>query len=194
VTEAQRLAAVRRYDILGTPPDGADDATSQRYATRLGNRIQALAHTHDLIAEEERRGARLDELARGQVTQLVGMESPRVELSGPSLMVTPAAAQNIGLALHELASNAAQHGRLMAPDSHVSFAWQIEERLPAQRWLHVTWREWSGSPVQPPGRKGFGHLVLERLAPEGLGGTARLSFEGDGVIWSCETRSSRIVS
>jgi len=107
VTEAQRLAAVRRYDILGTPPDGADDATSQRYATRLGNRIQALAHTHDLIAEEERRGARLDELARGQVTQLVGMESPRVELSGPSLMVTPAAAQNIGLALHELASNAA---------------------------------------------------------------------------------------
>jgi two-component sensor histidine kinase len=117
------------------------------------------------------------------VTQLVGMESPRVELSGPSLMVTPAAAQNIGLAVHELAANAAQHGRLMAPDSHVSFAWQIEERLPAQGWLHVTWREWSGSPVQPPGRKGFGHLVLERLAPEGLGGTARLSFEGDGVIW-----------
>jgi two-component sensor histidine kinase len=171
-----------------------DDATSQRYAARLGNRIQALAHTHDLIAEEEWRGAKLDELVRGQVTQFVGMESPRVELAGPSLMVTPAAAQNIGLALHELASNAAQHGRLMAPDSHVSFAWQIEERLPAQRWLHMTWRERSGSPVQPPRRKGFGHLVLERLAPEGLGGTARLIFEGDGVIWSCETPSSRIVS
>jgi two-component sensor histidine kinase len=58
----------------------------------------------------------------------------------------------------------------------------------------MTWRERSGLPVQPPRRKGFGHLVLERLAPEGLGGTARLSFEGDGVIWSCETPSSRIVS
>ncbi len=109
-------------------------------------------------------------------------------------MVTPAAAQHIGLALHELASNAEQHGTLTAPDAHVSFAWLIEERLPAQRWLHMTWRERNGPPVQAPRRKGFGHLVLERLAPEGLGGTARLSFEGDGVIWSCETPSSRIIS
>jgi two-component sensor histidine kinase len=65
-----------------------DDATSQHYGARLSNRIQALAHTHDLIAEEEWRGAKLDELVRRQVTQFVGMESPRVKLSGPSLMVT----------------------------------------------------------------------------------------------------------
>jgi hypothetical protein len=52
-----------------------------------------------------------------------------------------------------------------------------------------------GGPLHSaPRRKGFGHLVLERLAPEGLGGTARLSFEGDGVVWSCETPSYRVVS
>jgi two-component sensor histidine kinase len=171
-----------------------DDATSQRYATRLANRVHALAHTHDLLAEENWRGAKLDELARRQVMQFVGTESPQLELSGPTLLVTPAAAQHIGLALHELASNAAEHGTLTAPGSHVSFGWQIEERSPAQRWLHMIWRERKGSPIQPPRRKGFGHLVLERLVPEGLGGTARISFEGDGVIWSCETPSSRIVS
>jgi two-component sensor histidine kinase len=171
-----------------------DDATSRRYATRLANRVHALAHTHDLLAEENWRGAKLDELARRQVTQFVELESPRLELSGPTLVVTPAAAQHIGLALHELASNAAEHGTITAPDFRVSFGWEIEERLPAQRWLHMTWRERKGSPVQPPLRKGFGYLVLERLVPEGLGGTAHLSFEGDGVTWSCETPSSRIVS
>jgi two-component sensor histidine kinase len=131
---------------------------------------------------------------RRQVTQFVGVESLRLELSGPTLVVTPAAAQHIGLALHELASNAAEHGTITAPDYRVWFGWQIEERLPTQRWLHMTWRERMGSAVPPPRRKGFGHLVLERLVPEGLGGTARLSFEGGGVIWSCETPSSRIVS
>jgi two-component sensor histidine kinase len=171
-----------------------DDAASRRYATRLANRVHALAHTHDLLAEENWRGAKLDELARRQVTQFVGMASPRLELSGPTLVVTPAAAQHIGLALHELASNAAEHGTITAPDFRVSFGWQIEERLPARRWLHMTWRERKGSPVQPPLRKGFGYLVLERLVPEGLGGTAHLSFEGDAVTWSCETPSSRIVS
>ena len=129
-----------------------------------------------------------------QVMQFVGTESPRLELSGPTLLVTPAAAQHIGSVLHELASNAAEHGTLTAPDTHVSFGWQIEERLPAQRWLHMIWRERKGSPIQPPRRKGFRHLVLERLVPEGLGGTTRISFEGDGVIWSCEPPSSRIVS
>jgi two-component sensor histidine kinase len=87
-----------------------------------------------------------------------------------------------------------QHGSLSAPQGKISIRWQIEERLPAQPWLRLSWREFDGPPPKVPQRKKFGCLVLERLVPEGLGGPAALSFEEPGLIWSCEMPSDRIVS
>ena len=164
------------------------DARVKEYADGLAGRVQGLARTHDLIADEDWRGANLEELATRQIG-----EQSRVELSGPNVTVTPAAAQHIGMALHELASNAARYGALSSDGGSVSFTWQFADRAPSNKWLWMTWRERDGPPVLSPARKGFGHLVLERLAPEGLGGEAVLSFSPEGVIWSCETPSSRIV-
>jgi two-component sensor histidine kinase len=99
------------------------------------------------------------------------------------------------MALHELTVNAARHGALSSGQGKVSFSWQLEERpAPSQKWLRMTWREAGGPVVETPARKGFGHLVLERLAPEGLGGSATLSFAQEGVLWVCETPSSRVVN
>jgi hypothetical protein len=89
--------------------------------------------------------------------------------------------------------NAARHGALSSGEGSVSFIWELAKYAPSQKWLRMTWREWDGPPVLPPTRKGFGHLVLERLVPEGLGGEAVLSFAQEGVVWSCETPSSRIL-
>jgi two-component sensor histidine kinase len=132
-------------------------------------------------------GANLEELARRQIG-----EQSRVGINGPSLMLTPVAAQHIGMALHELASNAARHGALSSGAGNVWFDWRFDERLPSEKWLQMTWREQGGPTVAPPARKGFGHLVLERLAPEGLGGSGALLFTQQGVVWSCETPSPRI--
>jgi two-component sensor histidine kinase len=120
-------------------------------------------------------------------------DQPRVRLTGPHVSVTPAAAQHIGMALHELAINAARHGALSSGKGSVSLIWELAEYAPSQKWLRMTWREWDGPPVLPPARKGFGHLILERVVPEGLGGEAVLSFAQEGVVWSCETPSSRIL-
>ena len=178
------LAVVLSTARHTVPPD----ARAKEYADGLAGRVQGLARTHDLIADEDWRGANLEELATRQVG-----ERSRVELSGPNVTVTPAAAQHIGMALHELATNAERHGALSFDAGRASFTWQFAERAPSHIWLRMTWRERDGPPVVPPARKGFGHLVLERLAPEGLGGEAVLSFAPEGVIWSCETPSSRVV-
>ena len=164
------------------------DARAKEYANALTSRIEGLARTHDLIAEENWRGANLKELAIRQV-----VEQSSVELSGPDVTITPAAAQHVGMALHELASNATRYGALSVHEGRVAFDWRLEERRPTEMWLQMTWREHGGPLVTSPKRKGFGHLVLERLAPEGLGGAAVLSFAQEGIIWSCETPSSRIV-
>ena len=166
----------------------SDTRETQAYAEALGGRIEGLARTHDLIAEADWRGANLEELASRQVS-----DWSRVELAGPHVTVTPAAAQHIGMALHELVANAMRHGALSSGGGSVSFTWKVAEHAPSQTWLHMTWREWGGAPVTSPAQKGFGHLILERLAPEGLGGAAVLSFAPEGVIWSCETPSSRLV-
>ena len=144
--------------------------------------LRGLARTHELIAEEDWRGANLEELASRQLG-----DRSRVELAGPHVTVTPAAAQHIGMALHELASNAARHGALSSGEGSVVVQLEIRRaRAIADVAAHDLARG-GGPPVTSPAQKGFGHLVLERLAPEGLGGEAVLSFAREGVIWSCET-------
>ena len=77
-----------------------------------------------------RRQAR--DLALRQVGHFVVPEPPGVVVDGPDLFA-PAAAQNVGLALHELGANAVQHGALSQREGKVSLRWQLEERVPTSR-------------------------------------------------------------
>jgi two-component sensor histidine kinase len=180
---SKNLLAVVLATTRHTVPENAQ---AKAFADSLAGRIQGLSRTHDLIAESDWRGADLEELASRQVG-----DRSRVGVAGPKVAVTPAAAQHIGMALHELCSNATRYGALSSARGSVSFAWRFEEHT-VQKWLRMHWHEQGGPPVVLPSHKGFGHLVLERLAPEGLAGEATLSFDREGVIWSCTTPSTRI--
>jgi two-component sensor histidine kinase len=187
---SKNLLAVVQAIASQTKPD---DAVANRYASRLSARVQALSLTHDLITAEDWRGARIHELAMRQLASFVDPAPPRVELTGPDLLLAPSAAQNLGLALHELAANATSYGVLSQPDGSVTCTWQLDKGDTLRGWLTFSWREEGGPPIAPPQRKAFGHLVLERLAPEGLGGTAQLSFAPVGVSWIIDIPASRAV-
>ena len=182
---SKNLMAVVLATARHTVPE---DSGAQEYAAALSGRISALARVHDLIADKEWSGADLHDIA----VQQIG-EDPRVFVSGPATTVTPAAAQHIAMAMHELAINAQRHGALSAAQGTVSLTWQLDDAGLEEGWLHLVWREQGGAPVPAPKRAGFGRLVLERLTPEGLGGAASLSFARDGVVWSCEIPSDRII-
>jgi two-component sensor histidine kinase len=187
---AKNLLAVIQAIARHTAPEtGAE----RSYAHALRARIAGLSYTHDLVAEEEWRGARLLDLAGRQLSHFIEPVPPRVELDGPELLIAPAAAQQLGLALHELGANAVEHGSLKTLQGKVSFQWRLEGTLSAQPWLHLHWRELNGPPAKPPQRKKFGTLVLERLVPDGLAGSATLSFEEPGLTWTCEMPSNPIV-
>jgi HWE histidine kinase len=76
------------------------------YVARLSSRNSRTVDTHDLIADEDWKGARLDDLAACQLAPFADADQQRASYSGPPVMLRPAAVQNIGLALHELGTNA----------------------------------------------------------------------------------------
>lgn len=142
-------------------------------------RLRAIAAAHDLLVSESWSGADLRELLQASLAPTIDPASDHVSLSGPTLMLTPDAAQNLGLAFHELATNASKYGALSRTGGHLQVSW---ERLPEGG--RILWTESGGPPVLPPERRGFGRILLERLVGVTLNGSVDLDFRPGGLV--CE--------
>ena len=116
-------------------------------------------------------------LVRSHLAPFVADLDRRAVLAGPEVRLMPAAAEAIGLALHELATNAVKHGALAANGS-IRVTWSVEEGN-----LVIAWREEGGPPVVLPRRAGFGRTVIERMIAQALDGAAALDFAPGGVVW-----------
>ena len=159
------------------------------FSARFTQRLQGLAHSHDLLIQQNWRGAPIRELIKSHLAPFMEDDQKRVTLEGPDVIVDPKAAQNIGLALHELATNASKYGALSGAAGHVAINWGAT----AQGTFALEWRECGGPRVKTPKRKGFGQTVLERLTSQALEGQASLSFASEGVIWRIEIPANYIV-
>ena len=195
ISGLSRELAHRSKNLLAVVHAIAQQTTSgsssiKDYVQRLVARILGLADTHDLISEKEWHGVTLGDLASRHLEPFLD-SSQRVEVTGPAISLTPVAAQNIGLALHELATNAVKFGALSVPDGRVVFGWEHHRGEPDL--LRISWRE-ENCPVVDRFHAGFGRLVLERIAPQALDGTAKLSFEPQCLHWVLEVPTTRALS
>jgi len=143
-------------------------------------RLQALARSHDLLVQEGWHGASLTEMVRSQLGHHIDRENSQVTLTGPDIFLKPEAAQNIGLALHELSTNAAKYGALSTPGGHVSISW-ARRLAEAGGGLELSWTERGGPAVVAPTSRGFGSLVIERNLARALDGTVELEFAPSGL-------------
>jgi PAS domain S-box-containing protein len=151
-------------------------------AALLG-RLFALARAHDVLARGYWAGAPLRDLAEGQLAPYRDGEPARVEIAGPEVRLRPGAAVALGMALHELAANAAAHGALSSPGGRVRLDWSVDA-APAggERRLDLRWAELGGPPVPgPPERRGFGSRLIERGLAQELQAETRLLFEATGL-------------
>ncbi|SMC34858.1 PAS domain S-box-containing protein [Fulvimarina manganoxydans] len=148
------------------------------YRARFADRLQALSTNQSLIIEGDWRCVDMAALARNTFDTLLEGERPRVSFDGPALTVRPAAAQSIGLALHELLANARRHGALKESKGHVVLAWQLESER-----FTLTWREKDGPIPHPREKVGFGTRLITRQIEASLDGTARLEFQPHGLFW-----------
>lgn len=153
----------------------------ESFLKRFGARLQALAASHDLLVRENWYGASLAELIRSQLVEyLEPDESSQVLLQGDDVALKPEAAQNLGLALHELAVNAAKFGALSVPDGRISIDWK-RHGAGADDSLELNWREQFGPKVRARRKRGFGSMVIEGNLARSLDAEVQLLFDPNGL-------------
>ena len=147
----------------------------------LRDRLDALASTYDLLTASNWRGALLSRIAANELRPY----GTRARITGKDVMLTPKAAQTLGMILHELATNASKYGAFSTHDGRVDLTFAIANSSDAAR-LQLVWSESAGPSVSPPVRRGLGRSVLEEAAVRQLKGKAQVEFHPDGVVYRLE--------
>jgi two-component sensor histidine kinase len=148
------------------------------FIERFSERIQALAANQDLLVRNEWRGVDVEDLVRGQLAHLSDLVGSRISVQGPKLRLNATAAQAIGLALHELSTNAGKYGALSVDAGRVNVSWRIDDDSFA-----ISWIERNGPPVSPPERQGFGGTVIDLMARRTVDGNVQLDYASSGLAW-----------
>lgn len=163
------------------------------FLDRFIGRVQGLAASQDLLVNQNWTGVSLDELVNQQLQPFGGRDAGRIDVDGPPLYVAPDAAQTLGLALHELATNASKYGALSVSGGSVAVQWNIEPESGVPR-FRISWRERGGPSVETPARSGFGRMLIERLTADKLDATVLLSFDRKGVVWTLDAAARDVLA
>ena len=155
--------------------------TVEDFAMHLDGRLDAFARTQAYVTRYPGRGVDLTYLIAEELAAHHAQEGEQVRIAGPELSLMPEAAEKIGLAIHELATNAIKHGALGTPGGHIDIAWRIEgegdDRVVAFEWgEHVP-----GGSVVPPKSRGFGTDLMERALIYDLDAQVQLDFTPFGL-------------
>lgn len=153
------------------------------YHARLALRLTALAQSNDLLVRDNWFGTPFRDLVAGQMKPFGGIEQARVDVEGPPVTLHAGAVQHLGLALHELATNASKYGALSGDAGCVAIRWTLDEEA---RRIRMHWHESGGPPVTAPRRQGFGSIVIEQIVPRALKGKGKMEYLPEGVRWSFE--------
>jgi PAS domain S-box-containing protein len=149
------------------------------FLARFTERLQALSANQDLLVRNEWGGVGIADLVRAQLAAFSDVMGSRIEVHGPKLRFNSAAAQAVGLALHELATNASKYGALSTKTGSVAVRWRLDGSI-----FTMSWAERDGPPVSAPTQRGFGSTVVSSMVKRSVQGDVRLDYAPSGVIWT----------
>jgi PAS domain S-box-containing protein len=148
------------------------------FIERFSERIQALSANQDLLVRSDWGGVEIADLTRAQLAHFADLIDSRIVMDGPRLRLKPASAQAIGLALHELATNAGKYGALSTSRGRVRISWRTDGDT-----FVMSWIEHEGPPASQPKRRGFGTIVMEAMAERSVDGAVKLDYAPSGLSW-----------
>jgi two-component sensor histidine kinase len=148
------------------------------FIERFSERIQALSANQDLLVRNEWNGVEIEDLVRAQLAPFADLIGSRIVVCGPKRRLNAASAQAIGLALHELATNAGKYGALSTDAGHVDVSWGSDGDT-----LTMSWTEREGPPVPAPKRRGFGTIVMQAMMERSVEGVVDLDYAPSGLTW-----------
>jgi len=160
------------------------DTTMEEFQKAIGNRLQGLGKSIEALAKEQWAGVSIRRVVEIHMSTFAEV-ADRVELQGADFTLKAEAVQNLGLILHELATNSVKYGALSVPHGKVRISWKDvigegeEETL-----IRLTWEEKDGPKVlSEPSRTGFGTTIIKRHAAAAFSGHVEVDFRPDGLCW-----------
>lgn len=160
-----------------------EDLTGEEFRKAFIERLQALAAAESVVFEDHLERVNAHALARKVLAPHLDTNSANVSIGGDAFHLPARQARMVGLAIHELATNAAKHGALSVPEGKVRLNWHVEHSAD-DRQLSLSWQETNGPEVRPPERKGFGTSLLTTVLAHELDGKAELIYDKRGFRFS----------
>lgn len=152
--------------------------SKEDFAEAFRRRVSGLARSTDLMIANATHGVDLGALVSDQLETFRPSDPTRVRVKGPEVRLDSQAAQVMGMAIHELSTNAAKYGAFSGSEGVVDISWTIADEA-----VRFVWRERGVELSERPERKGFGSIVLERILGISLGAELERTMHDDGIEW-----------
>lgn len=149
------------------------------FADSLEGRIRALSATHDLLTQSDWGTTPVAMVIRAELAPYAQDAQRHLDIEGPEVELAPNDALSLGLAIHELATNAAKYGALAVEHGRVSISWQMV----GDNLARIEWVERGGPPInlEEKRKRGFGTELIEKIVAHELRNPVDLRFEPEGV-------------
>ncbi|MCZ7854793.1 MULTISPECIES: sensor histidine kinase [Agrobacterium] len=163
---------------------GRENKSIPEFQKEVDHRLRGLGMSIRALAEVQWQGLPIRKLIETHL-EVFGTVAHRVLLIGDDFMLSPEAAQNFGLVIHELTTNSIKYGALSVPTGKITVRWQPFEK-DGRQMIHLVWTETGGPPASEPSRKGFGTTVIKRHAEGAFGGQVLTEYREAGFEWTLE--------
>ena len=159
----------------------------------FGQRLRALSASQDLLVRGEWKAVDLGELVRSQLAHFADVHDDRITIDGPLLKIAASVSQSLGMALHELATNAAKFGSLSNQSGRVAISWGLQPDASGQAQFAMSWIESGGPQIAKPARRGFGSAMIEGMLKTSLGCEAEIDFAPSGLTWRIDCPAAGVI-
>jgi two-component sensor histidine kinase len=157
--------------------------TVEEFQAAVADRLEGLSRSIELLTSEKWAGASLRRVIDIHL-QAFPQAAQQIDIIGKDFMLKPEAVQNLGLTLHELATNSIKYGALSVHHGRVRLYWQnLQQDDHSEEMLRVIWEEQDGPPVKTPERSGFGTTVIKNHAAAAFSGSVQVEFLPRGLRW-----------
>jgi len=163
--------------------------TTPEFISTVEGRIHALAATHNLLSATRWEGADLCKIVDEEMAPYHASHRRRVVISGPAVVLLPATAQAVALAVHELATNAAKYGALSTEAGTLELAWSIGPGA-----VTLTWSETGGPATTEPKALGFGLTIVRSSIEEQFRGGVVYDWRREGLHCTLSIPSAQIAA
>ncbi|WKA31528.1 PAS domain S-box protein [Bradyrhizobium roseum] len=162
----------------------------RKYSESLANRLQALARNQDILTKRNWKGTPIGELIISQLAAVSDLLWKRIDVKGDlDFFVVPSAAETIGLAIHELTTNATKYGALSGSTGGITIRVSVDV---SRKELAIEWREFGGPPVVKPSNVGFGTVMIDRNPRFAIGAEVEIEYLAPGLVWRLTAPLDRV--